>query len=244
MKEWLFRPPSQDDLVHLLQAWRIWLLATLLGAILAWAVYALLPPTYRARAAVSVDQNLEQAWSDANTERELMTYLSRETQKLIQVAWEDATLELVVQQVPGTSISSLRSGILQLSQPGEGAWHFWADDPDSQKASRLASAWAKAFYQRSSQAMLVANQLQAAQAELEQASADPTSLLNRIQQLEDQSLGISPYLQISLDQIEQLPVERTLDQGTAILVGVLATWFLTLLILLFIGPRKGNIAKP
>ncbi len=51
-----------------------------------------------------------------------------DSEKLEELAWDDATLQMVVDENPGTSISKLREGVLQLSQPGEGAWHFWADD--------------------------------------------------------------------------------------------------------------------
>ena len=34
---------------------------------------------------------------------------------------------------------------MQLSQPAEAGWHFYADDDDSQIAASLASAWAEAF---------------------------------------------------------------------------------------------------
>src|SRR6185436_917595 len=43
------------------------------------------------------------------------------------------------------SAQELRDKKLQLSQPAEGGWHFYADDPDPQVAASLASAWAEAF---------------------------------------------------------------------------------------------------
>ena len=42
-------------------------------------------------------------------------------------------------------MEELRGEKLQLSQPAEAGWHFYADDADSQTADALASAWAEAF---------------------------------------------------------------------------------------------------
>jgi hypothetical protein len=240
MKAWLLRPPSQDDLIQVLQAWRVWLLATFIGALLGSAIYSVVPPMYRAQAVVTVDHNLEQAWPDANTERDLMTYLSRETQKVMQVAWDDATLQLVVDQNPGTSISRLRSGVLQLSQPGDGAWHFWADDMDASQAAKLASSWANAFYERSLHGVDIANQLLAAQTALLQTSSDTDYLSEQIQILELESLGVSPYLQLNLSQSEQIPVKRLNEPLISILGGAVIAWVITLIGLLFIGFRKEN----
>ncbi len=240
MKAWLIRPPSQDDLIQVLQAWRVWLLATFIGALLGSAIYYVVPPMYRAQATVMVDHNLEQAWPDAKTERDLMTYLSRETQKVMQVAWDDDTLQMVVDQNPGTSISSLRSGVLQLSQPSDGSWHFWADDPDANQAARLASAWASAFYERSLHGVDVSNQLLVAQTALLQLPSVSASLTEQIRTLEQESLGISPYLQLNLSQSEQIPVKRLNNSLISILGGAVTAWAITLLGLLFVGPRKEN----
>jgi capsular polysaccharide biosynthesis protein len=239
MKAWLLRPPSQDDLIQVLQAWRVWLLATFIGALLGSIIYYVIPPTYRAQATVTVDHNLEQAWPDAEAERFLMTYLSRETQKVMQVAWDDATLQMVVDQNPGTSISSLRSGVLQLSQPSDGAWHFWADDLEASQAERLASAWASAFYERSLHGVDIATQLLVAQTALLQQPSD-VSLSEKIQILEQESLGISPYLQLNLSQSEQIPVKRLNNSLISILGGAVTAWVITLLGLLFVGSRKEN----
>ena len=240
MKTWLLRPPSQDDLIQVLQAWRVWLLAAFIGALLGSIISYVIPPTYRAQATVMVDNNLEQAWPDAKTERDLMTYLSRETQKLVQVAWEDATLQMVVDQIPGTSISSLRSGALQLSQPSDGAWHFWADDRDASQAARLASAWASAFYERSLHGVDIATQLLAAQTALLEPPSDAASITEHIRVLEQESLGISPYLQFNLSQSEQLPVKSLNDPLISILGGAMIAWVITLLGVFIAGPRKEN----
>lgn len=235
----LLKSPSSDDWIQLLKAWRVWLLAAILGALLGFAAFVLFPPAYRAQASVNVNLNLEKAWPDANTERLLMTYLARETNKLVALAWADQTLSLVVEQVPGTSLEDLRSGSLQLSQPGDGVWHFRADSSDAALASQLAAAWARAFYQRALQGVETANELLAAQAAL-LLSPDSASLQAQVTSLEKDSLVINPYLQLSLLQVENLPVSRTVSPGIYMLAGCLAAWSVTLLVLLFAGvsPEK------
>jgi len=204
------------------------------------ALYYIIPPAYRAQASVVVDQNLEQAWTTTNTERDVMTYLARETQKLVEVAWSDATLQMVVDKNPGTSIVNLRTGELQLSQTADGIWHFWANEAVAQTASQLASSWAKAFYERSLGGIQTANQIWALQSALLLNPTDPGLIKTQIDALEPASLGISPYLQISLSQIEQIPVKRRTSPALAILAGAAGGWILTLLGLLFLAPKNKN----
>ncbi len=45
-------------------------------------------------------------------------------------------------------VEELRNGKLNLSQPAEAGWHFYADDKNPQKAEELASAWANAFAEK------------------------------------------------------------------------------------------------
>lgn len=236
MQKWFFRSPASEDVISILQAWRFWLLLTLLGALLGYLFYQVFPPPFRAQATVNVNQNLEQAWPDATTERDLMTYLSRETQKLVHVTWADETLSLVVKEISTTSLESLRSGILQLSQPADGAWHFWAYDHDPQVASRLASAWARAFYEQTLQGVDIAIQIQSAQTLLQQSPSDELEM--HLKELEEKSLGISPFLQVTYSQEQQLPVRRTYESGTAVLVGAGLAWLITTLGLLFIGKKE------
>lgn len=142
---WLFSPPSVDDLVRVLKAWRFWLLGALAGALLGWVVYALVPPPFRARATVLVDFNLEQAWPQ-ETDRQQFYYLERETRKLVEIAWSDAVLEKVSLE-SGLPVSELRGGKLLLSQPAEAGWRFYAEDADADRAAALAGGWAGAFVQ-------------------------------------------------------------------------------------------------
>lgn len=140
----LFSPPSLDDLVYLLRAWRFWLLAGLIGALLGGAFYLIAPPAYRARATVSVDFNLEQAWPQ-ETDRQQFYYLEREVRKLEEIAWSDQVIKAVADADGKISVTSLRDGKLQLSQPAEAGWHLYANDRDPARASLLASAWARSF---------------------------------------------------------------------------------------------------
>ena len=95
---WLFSPPSMDDLIRLLKAWRFWSVGALIGALLGTAFYYLAPPPYRAHAIVLVDFNLEQAWPE-ETDRQQFYYLERETRKLQEIAWSDLVLGLVAEDV-------------------------------------------------------------------------------------------------------------------------------------------------
>ena len=115
----IFSPPSSDDLIRLLKAWRFWLLGAVAGALISAAVYYIAPPLFRARATVNVDFHLEQAWPQ-ETDREQFYYLERETRKLEEIAMSDVVLNEVVSQVSGVTAQGLREGRLQLSQPGNG----------------------------------------------------------------------------------------------------------------------------
>ncbi len=142
----LFSPPSLDDLIRLLKAWKFWVLGMIVGALIGAALYYIIPPTYRARATVSVDFNLEQAWPQ-DTDRQQFYYLERETRKLEDVAWSDEVMKTLSSesQIP---VQKLRNEKLQLSQPAEAGWHFYALDKNRKRAQDLAGAWAKLFAQK------------------------------------------------------------------------------------------------
>jgi capsular polysaccharide biosynthesis protein len=144
----LFSPPSLEDFSRLLKAWRFWLLAALIGALIGAAAYYIAPPPYRARATVLVDFNLEQAWPK-DTERQQFYYLERESRKLEEVAWSDSVLQVVAQN-HAVTIAELRDGKLILSQPAEGGWHFYAEDQDRKLAAMIASTWSQAFTEQAS----------------------------------------------------------------------------------------------
>jgi capsular polysaccharide biosynthesis protein len=139
----IFSPPSPDDLIRLFKAWKFWVLGAIVGAAIGAAVYTIAPPPYRARATVLVDFNLEQAFPE-DTDRQLFYYLERETRKLEEIASSDSVIEGVASG-SGDTVEALRGGVLQLSQPAEGGWHFYADDRNPERASQLASSWAQGF---------------------------------------------------------------------------------------------------
>jgi hypothetical protein len=237
MKSRLLEPASSQDITRLLLAWRLWLVGAALGALLGGLAYLVFPPPFRAQATVTVDHNLEQAWPDAQTDRDLFTYLARETDKLVEAAWSDATLQMAVDRAPGTNIAGLRDHDLHLSQPSDGAWHFYADDPDPARAEQKAAAWAQAFTERVRLGVETAIQIEAIHAAVK-AGVQPdelAALQTEIQQLESRSLGVSPYLQVSLSQAEQLPVSRAIGPGTYLLAGVVAGFALAACAVLFFG---------
>ena len=143
---WLFSSPSTDDLIRLLKAWKFWVLGAVIGALIGAAMYYLVPATYRARAVVNVDFNLEEAWP-AETDRQQFYYLERETRKLKEIAWSDAVIKSLSSELD-VSVDELRGEKLQLSQPTEGGWHFYAEDGSPDRAQELAAAWAQAFEEK------------------------------------------------------------------------------------------------
>lgn len=203
----LFASPSSDDFIHLLKAWKFWLLAAVAGALIGAAVYYLVLPPYRARASVNVDFHLEQAWPQ-NTDREQFYYLERETRKLEEIAWSDSVLNAVASQVKGVTVDQMRNGKLQLSQPGVGGWHFFADDNDPKMADALASAWAEAF---------------ATQVHTEVISSSTT--------------GLEPYITVDADQTQNIPTKRLFSVSTYLFVGAMAFLVLSALIVLFFHPN-------
>src|SRR5690242_18621567 len=125
----IFSSPSTDDLILLLKAWKFWVLGAIIGMLIGAIVYSLVPATYRARATVNVDFNLEQAWP-AETDRQQFYYLERETRKLEDVAWSDDVMKAVSSDLD-VPVEDLRDGKLQLSQPAEAGWHFYAEDKNA-----------------------------------------------------------------------------------------------------------------
>jgi len=141
---WLFSPPSLDDLIRLLKAWRFWSLGALIGALLGAAVYYIAPPPYRAHAVVLVDFNLEQAWPQ-DTDRQQFYYLERESRKLEEIAFSDSVIDSIVKNNGNVTAQELRGGMLSLSQPAEGGWNFYVDDTDPRRAASIVSLWVQAF---------------------------------------------------------------------------------------------------
>lgn len=233
MKKRLFASSSSDDLIQLLQAWRFWLLSSLLGALLGGVAYAIFPPDFRARATVVVDFNMEQAWP-VDSDRELFYYLERESRKLEEVAWSDDVLEMVADTVGDATVKDLRSGVLELSEPADGGWHFYANDPSAERAEQLASLWAKSFVDEVQAGIKTALALDASRKALEVNPTEP-ELLAFVTELESESLGITPELQITASQVEHLnPIRRT-PMGTYIFAGAVAFMVVGALLILLLG---------
>jgi hypothetical protein len=145
MRKLFLKPPTYDEFLGLLLAWRVWLGGAIVGALLATAFYFIVPLPYRAQATVLVDQHVEQVMPQEQTDLRKYTYLQRETDQLVAIAWSDQTMKRLSTQT-GISIAKLRDGRLHLSQPSDGGWHFLADAADPKSAASLASAWAGAFF--------------------------------------------------------------------------------------------------
>jgi hypothetical protein len=233
VKKHLLAPASLDDVIRLLQAWRFWVWSGLIGALLGGTVYFAAPPPFRARATVVVDFNMEQAWP-VNSDRELFYYLEREARKLEEVAWADATLAKVAAQAGEVTPAELRGGILELSEPADGGWHFYANHPDPARAERLASLWAQTFTAEVLQGIQTAVALDAARQALAVNPADE-ALLAHIRELEAQSLGITPELQISPAQVHDLNPQRRVSLANYMLAGALLGMALSALALLLFG---------
>jgi hypothetical protein len=173
-----------------------------MGALIGAFVFYIAPPSYRARATVNVDFHLEQAWPQ-NTDREQFYYLERETRKLEEIAVSDAVLTTMASQVSGVTVQQLREQKLQLSQPGNGGWHFFADDGNSQKAIALASAWAKAFAQA-----------------VQEQTVNPSS-------------GLEQFITASPTQVDDLTAHRSVGLSIYLLAGAFVILAVCVLIVLF-----------
>lgn len=236
----LLKPPSQDDFSRLLGAWRLWILAVLIGALFGGSLYAVFPPPYRAEATVVIDFNLEEAWPE-NTDRDMFYYLERETRKLMELAWSDAVLEEVVARVDGVTVGELRNEKLFLSQPREAGWHLWADDKDPERAQQLASAWAIAFAERVQEAVSLELELQSMRAALQEDSSIlcEADLSSRLIALEKRATGINPYIEATPAQVSGLPLRRRTGLGSYVLAGAFTCLVVAVLFVLF-AARKGK----
>lgn len=184
MMTWFFSPPSIEDLIRLLKAWRFWSVGALLGALLGAGFYYAAPPPYRAHATVLVDFNLEQAWPK-ETDRQQFYYLERETRKLKEIAWSDPVMQRIADINMYLTTDELRNEKLFLSQPAEGGWHFYADDANPERAAALASTWAQTFVEQV--------RLQAGTTEGPNAFIEATE--TQVAQLpRDRSITLSTYL--------------------------------------------------
>lgn len=228
MTENLKQIDTPDALTRLLLAWRLWLAGALVGALIALALATLWPVTYRAEAAVVVDHNLEAAYTYF-TDRQLFQFMDRESRKLEALAWSDQVLGPVADQFEGLTIQVLRDEKLLLSQPGDGVWHFWADDFDPLFAQQLAGAWAGSFAAAANESRAASADLAHIRAEMaaefgDTSQPDPERLetyFNQARQALIAADGISQYVEVSLSQAEQIQVGPALAPGYTILAGSL-----------------------
>jgi hypothetical protein len=205
---WVFAPPTTEDLIRLLGAWRLWILGGLIGAVLGAGMYAVAPPPFRARATVNVDFHLEQAWPQ-NTDREQFYYLERETRKLVEVALSDEILGVVTHDVPAITLQQLRAGAARMSQPGNGGWHFYGVDRDPARAALIASSWASAF-------------------------SDAVAQRVRMGEFG----GLEEFITADVTQAESLKPERSITMGMYMLAAAFSVLSLAALAMLLMHPRR------
>ena len=231
---WLLSPPSLNDFLRLLRAWKFWILFSVLGAAFGAVVYFIFPPDYRAQATVVVDFNVEESWEQI-PDRELFYYLERESRKLVEVAWADETMDALSQEFADLTVANLRNERLTLSHPQDGAWHFYADDPDPVRAEKIVSLWAESFNQQAQEGAANALMLNSLKIALENGEITLDEIEDDIQRLEAESLGISAYLKTSLSQKESLPITRKTSLGEYIFFGASGMLFFAALAILFSG---------
>ncbi len=242
MKKKILTAPSRDNFANSLNAWRLLLIAGLIGGLLGAAVYQLWSPPYRAMARVVIDQNLEQALPAA-PDREVFYFLERETQKLEELAWSDEVMGLVADAVKGVSMAQLRGGLLQLSQPGDGGWRFYGIARTPERARQLARTWANVFTEKVEQAVAASREHAVVQKELNslegnltpEAATQRTNLEAREKVLEASSFAIHPQVQVYQSQKKEIAVDRTVKIGVYIFTGAISALFLMLLINTFTG---------
>jgi len=143
---YIFFPPSLDDIIRLLKAWRFWVLGAIIGMLIGAVAYYVMPSPYRAKATVNVDFNLEEALP-IDTDRQHFYYLERESRKMEEIAFSDEVISQLSSLFAITN-NALRGNVLRLSQPAEAGWHFYADHRDAETAEAIASTWANAFAEK------------------------------------------------------------------------------------------------
>ena len=234
MMKWLLTPPSENDFLSLLRAWKFWLFASVIGAVFGAGAYFIFPPDFRARATVVVDFNLEESLTEGN-DRDIFYYLERESRKLVEIAWSDEMMEAVAQEFDNLTAYELRNEYLHLSQPQDGAWHFYADYPEPAQAYEIASTWAEYFNEKVQTAAINAFMLNSLKVSLENGEVDLYNVEDDIRRLEARSLGISAYLETYISQKGIQQITRTASIGEYIFFGSTGMLFLSALGILFSG---------
>ena len=234
MKKYLLSPPSLDDFLRLLRAWKFWLLGSMLGALIGAAVFYIFPPMYRAQATVIVDFNIEESWT-YGSDRGVYYYLEREARKLVEVAWADETVSTVSAAFPDLTVTSLRGERLHLSQPEDGGWHFYADDPDPARAEEIAALWTESFVEQVREGAVNATALRVIITALENGDVMLADVEDDLVRLEAGSLGISSCVEVVPSQKESLRVTHRNSLGEYILFGAVSVLLLAVLGILLTG---------
>ncbi len=234
MKKWLLSPPSLDDFLRLLRAWKFWLLGSVLGALIGAAIYYLFPPMYRVQATVVVDFNIEESWTYGD-DRGVYYYLEREARKLVELAWADETVSAVGEAFPDLTVADLRGERLHLSQPEDGGWHFYADDPDPARAEEMVAVWVESFTEQAREGAVNATALKAIMTALENGDTALADVEDDLARLEAGSLGISSYVEVSPNQTENLRMGRRNSLGEYVLLGAVTILLVAALAILLTG---------
>jgi capsular polysaccharide biosynthesis protein len=221
--------PRASGFLVILRAWRLLLIAFLVGGLLGAAVYAMFPPPYRAEAVMVMDQNLEKSFP-TSPDRELFYFLERETTKLEELAWSDEVLSRVALDMKDVSVEQLRNGKLQLSQPSDGGWRFYGIDPDPKRAAALANSWADSYMTEIRQGVRVAQALDDTEAQLNTlTTACPTGNSDQIKSVEqkladirEESYGIHSLSEVYRSQEKHLKVDRVSSQALYIFAGAMS----------------------
>ena len=233
MKKWLLSPPSFDDFLRLLRAWKFWLLGSVLGALIGAAIFYLFPPMYRAQATVIVDFNIEESWT-FGSDRGVYYYLEREARKLVEVAWADETVSAVGAAFPDLAVADLRGERLHISHPQDGGWHFYADHPDPARAEEMVSIWVESFSERVREGAVNATTLRALVTALQNGDVTAEDVEDELTRLEADSLGISSYVEVFPSQTENLRVVRRNSLGEYVFLGAVTMLFFGFLGILLI----------
>jgi len=223
MIKWLLRKPTSDEIINLLLAWRVWIIGAVIGAFVASVVYLISPPKYRTDATIIVDLNVEQILDYETPDRNQNYFLERESSKLVELAWSDDVMARVAQET-GLSVMILRSDVLQLGQPSDGGWKFYANSDDPELARKAASIWAKTFYEYAAVESEIALEMLSLQSKIESERAlgnDISALTAQYDLLQKDSLGIDPYLDFGEVHVEDLVVSRSIPIGNFVFLGSL-----------------------
>jgi hypothetical protein len=216
---------THDSLVQVFRAWRLWFVGAMLGALIAAGVYWVFPPEWRARAVVVVDFNIEEYYPVPPGKQ--FYFLGREARKLQELAFSDETLQLVADQLNGVTVQDLREDILSLSQPEDGAWHFFADSRDAAQAEKIAGIWAETFYQQVLDGIEISAVLEEYRAEIvrlmeenpDMSSGEINYLATQLVPEINKSMSITPYLELTLSQVNNLKIERNVPLSVYVLSG-------------------------